>query len=235
MGKLWDIVILGGGLGGLSLAVELSGPEFSGVSVLVLEKRERYVRDRTWSYWTGQTHRYSHLERRHWSQWSVSSGSLRHHLSSTQCRYATLDADAFYKTALETISASTNVVLQPNTVVEKVQARDQHDSSVTLHTGEAVQARLVFDARPDPVSDSQGLVQQFTGWEIQVEHDVFNADEVQLMSFEPDANGVHFFYVLPYSARCALIESTWISPASWHPDFDAELQQYLAKIVDAQA
>ena len=233
--KLWDIVILGGGLGGLSLAVELSALEFSGVSVLVLEKRQRYVRDRTWSYWTDQTHRYSHLERHQWSQWSVSSGSLRHHLTSARCRYASLDADAFYKAALDTISASSNVVLQTNVVVDNVQARDQHDSIVTLHTGEAVRARLVLDARPEPLTAPQGLVQQFVGWEVQVEHDVFNAEEVQLMAFRPDANGVHFFYVLPYSARCALVESTWISQAGWHPDFDAELREYLTQVVGPHA
>ncbi len=233
--KLWDIVILGGGLGGLSLAVELSTPEFSGVSVLVLEKREHYVRDRTWSYWTDQPHRYSHLERHQWNQWSVSSGDVAHHLASTDWRYASLDADAFYNAALDVIRASSNVVLQTNTDVDRVETLDQQDSIVTLHTGEALRARLVLDARPKPLSAPQGLVQQFVGWEVQTERDVFNTEAVQLMAFEPDANGVHFFYVLPYSARCALVESTWISPAVWHPDFDTELRQYLTKIASPDA
>ena len=47
MEKVWDIVIVGGGLSGLALAAELAGPEFSTLSVLVLEKRSAYVRDRT--------------------------------------------------------------------------------------------------------------------------------------------------------------------------------------------
>ena len=46
----WDIVIVGGGLGGLSLAVELAQPQFAHLRVLVLEKRTAYTRDRTWSY-----------------------------------------------------------------------------------------------------------------------------------------------------------------------------------------
>lgn len=233
--KLWDIVILGGGLGGLSLAVELSGPEFSEVSVLVLEKRERYVRDRTWSYWTDQAHRYSHLERQQWNQWSVSLGEVTHYSASTDWRYASLDADAFYNAALDVIRASSNVRLQTNTDVKKVETTDLKDSIVTLQSGETLRARLVFDARPKPLSVPQGLVQQFLGWEVQTERDVFNTDAVQLMAFEPDANGVHFFYTLPYSARCALVETTWISPATWQPDFDAELVQYLSKIVDPNA
>jgi lycopene beta-cyclase len=230
VGKLWDIVILGGGLGGLSLAVELSAPEFSGVSVLVLEKRERYVRDRTWSYWTDHVHRYSHLERHQWNQWIVSSGDVTHHSASTDWRYASLDADAFYNAALDVICASSNVVLQTNTDVDKVETIDQLDSIVTLHSGEALQARLVLDARSKPLKEPQGLVQQFVGWEVQTERDIFNTEAVQLMAFEPNANGVHFFYVLPYSARCALVESTWISPAAWQPDFETELRQYLIDI-----
>ncbi len=235
VGKLWDIVILGGGLGGLSLAVELSAPEFSGVSVLVSEKRESYVRDRTWSYWTDQPHRYSHLERHQWNQWSVSSGEVTHHCASTDWRYASLDADAFYNAALDVIRASSNVVLQTNTEVHRVEAIDQQDSIVKLHTGEAIRARLVLDARPKPLTAPQGLVQQFVGWEVQTERDVFNAEAVQLMAFEPDANGVHFFYELPYSARCALVESTWISPAAWQPDFDTELRQYLTQVAGHDA
>ena len=230
VGKLWDIVILGGGLGGLSLAVELSSTEFSGISVLVVEKREGYVRDRTWSYWTDRPHRYSHLERHQWSQWCVSSGGVKHRLGSTDWRYASLDADAFYQAALDIIGASSNVVLHTGRTVENVEMVERHHANVTLHTGERVRTRRVLDARPRPLTEENGLVQQFVGWEVQAAHDIFNTESVELMAFEPDANGVHFFYVLPYSARCALVESTWICPAHWHPDFDSELRHYMTTI-----
>ena len=95
MGKLWDIVIIGGGLGGLALAAELASPQFSELSVLVLEKRKEYVRDRTWSYWATEQHRYSHLERRQWNQWSVSVGEQVNTQNSQRTYYASLDADAF--------------------------------------------------------------------------------------------------------------------------------------------
>jgi lycopene beta-cyclase len=228
--KLWDIVIVGGGLGGLALAAELAAPEFAAVSVLVLEKRSQYVRDRTWSYWASAAHRYSHLERHQWSQWGVSLGNVAHSQSSPSSRYASLDADAFYQAAVHSIGQSSHVVLQMNSGVADVQVRSASEAVITLEQGGTVHARTVLDARPATQLAPSALVQQFTGWEVQTQRDVFNPNQVQLMAFEPHPRGLHFWYILPYSARCALVESTWVSPASWQPDYGAELQQYLAKL-----
>ncbi|MEY3125406.1 MAG: hypothetical protein RLZZ573_1926 [Pseudomonadota bacterium] len=230
MEKLWDIVILGGGLGGLALAAELAAPEFSSLSVLVLEKRSRYVRDRTWSYWATTPHRYSHLERCQWSTWSVSIGDVVHSQSSQQSSYASLDADAFYEAAARVIANSSHVTLLMSACVAEVEARGPNETVITSTQGDAVRARRVFDARPLQQLAPSDLVQQFAGWEVHTEHDVFKVNHVELMTFEPNPNGLHFFYTLPYSPRCALVESTWVSPASWQPDLDAELQQHLSKL-----
>ena len=47
----YDIVIIGGGLAGLSLATRLAASRFQHLRVVVLEPRTQYVRDRTWCYW----------------------------------------------------------------------------------------------------------------------------------------------------------------------------------------
>ena len=49
------------------------------------------------------------------------------------------------------------------------------------------------------------------------------------MDFQPSASGLHFFYVLPYSARSVLVETTWISRWSGPSDYAAQLSSYLAK------
>jgi lycopene beta-cyclase len=230
--KVLDIIIIGGGLGGLSLAVELSAPEFAHLSVLVLEKRASYTRDRTWSYWTDQPHRYSHLERQRWQQWSASLLGVQRSQSSAQVAYATIDADAFYQSALQSIGSAGHVELQMGCAVTAV---DATTSTVTLQGAQVLHARTVLDARPAALHQSSALVQQFVGWEVTTQHDVFDTQSVQLMAFEPHSRGLHFWYVLPYNARCALVESTWVSPADWQPDYNAELNNYLAKLCGGQS
>ena len=232
MEKQLDIVIVGGGLSGLALAAELAAPEFAALSILVLEKRVKYLRDRTWSYWTpsaGAHHSYSHLERARWGQWAVSLNENSCQHASQHHVYATLDADAFYTTALKTIASSKHVELRLSTGVASIAAQSTSQGiTITTEQNDAMQARWVFDARPLRQVAQSTLVQQFAGWEVHTEEDAFDTETVQLMAFEPHAKGLHFWYVLPYSARNALVESTWISPASWQPDTTLELQQYLA-------
>ena len=220
----WDVVIVGGGLGGLSLAVELSQPAFAHLKVLVLEKRTHYERDRTWSYWARQPHRYTHLERRRWSKWAVSlDGRRAEQLSRTD--YCTIDADALYKFAQSQMAAVSHVHLHMGVTVKSV--TNAPSPEVTLMDGSRLSAQWVMDARPPGTPLPEALCQRFVGWEIHTEADCFDTDVVELMDFRRASNGLHFFYVLPYGPRHALVESTWLSPFSHQHNYEAELGGYL--------
>ena len=225
----WDVVIVGGGLGGLSLAVELAQPQHSHLRVLVLEKRSRYQRDRTWSYWATHSHRYTELERRRWNRWSVRFDG-RQCLQQSHIAYCTIDADAFYSAAVTQISASDNVALRMDSAVRSVNANGASGEFQEVHLEDGCRetARWVMDARPDASVGYTGLVQHFVGWEIQTSDDCFDDTLVELMDFQPAAAGLHFFYVLPYSPRHALVETTWISTLCKPPDYESELRAYLS-------
>jgi lycopene beta-cyclase len=253
---VWDVVIVGGGLAGLSLAVELAQPHHAHLRVLVLEQRTHYQRDRTWSYWSAQPHRYSALERRRWQQWAVSFDGQRQVQTTKNAHgaqhgsYCTLDADAFYAFAVAQISAAPHIHLRMGCPVRSVVPALL--PVVRLEDGRQETACWVMDARPaamPPTSaapatsastaaaadGSAGLSQHFVGWEIHTATDCFDAGVVELMDFQAASAGLHFFYVLPYSRRSALVESTWISGPTQQPDYAAELRGYLRQRYGLQA
>ena len=235
MSAAWDIVIVGGGLSGLALAAELSQPVFTKLRILVLEARTDYVRDRTWSYWRSESqpaHAYAHLERARWNRWRVGQGDRLATQQHSTTHYCTLDADAFYQEALRKVRACQHIELRLGAPVKAVV--DGVTPTVRTSSLEAISASWICDARPPAPKHGASLVQQFAGWEVRTQQDVFDVNTVDLMRFETCEQGLHFFYVLPYSARGALIESTWVSAANVKPDYEAELQHYTQQILGKQ-
>jgi lycopene beta-cyclase len=222
----WDVVIVGGGLGGLALAVELAQPVFSHLRVLVLEKRSQYKRDRTWSYWATHGHRYTPLERKRWNQWRVHFDGRYVQQQSNQA-YCTIDADKFYDFAQSQIAAAPNIELRLGVSVKQIV--DAIQPQILLEDSTQLFAAWVMDARPDEKPITHSLYQHFLGWEVHTETDCFDSNLVHLMDFQPASSGLHFFYVLPYSRRTALVETTWISSGAHLPDYQAELEVYLRK------
>ena len=222
----WDIIIVGGGLSGLALAVELTEPQFSHLKVLVLERRKSYQRDRTWSYWATSSNRYSSLERQRWHQWRVScQGEVRLHQSTRP--YCSIDADVFYDYALKTIAASSNLEVQLG--VDVLGIEDGFPAKVTLAEGVPLYAHWVMEAHPPASSTSGFLAQHFEGWELQADQECFDPSTVDLMDFQQSDSGLHFFYVLPYSARRALVETTWVSRWSGPQDYGSQIKDYIAQ------
>ncbi|TFB84228.1 hypothetical protein E3O11_10035 [Cryobacterium levicorallinum] len=64
-----DLVIMGVGLAGLTLAARLAR-ERSGPRVVLLEPRTAYRDDRSWWFWRPEQHDLSHLVSRRWKTWT---------------------------------------------------------------------------------------------------------------------------------------------------------------------
>lgn len=240
--ETFDIVILGGGLAGLSLAVEICKCNLlsSNFNLLIVEPRKSYVRDKTWSYWRQKPHAYSFLETHTWQQWRISylAESVIH--TSKNCeqyQYCTIPSDAFYHDALAIIANNPHIKLLLGKTAELQFKADNGSTNnaaeinVLLNDGRNITAKhFVFDSRPT-INKEPYLKQHFMGVEVAANKPIFDHKMVELMAFQPSVNGVHFYYVLPYSKTKALIETTWISAADSdeiaHKPYATEIEAYL--------
>lgn len=231
----FDVVVLGGGMTGLALAHHLA--EHNAMQpakrqqTLVIEPRSSYVRDKTWCYWQHESSPFDAAISHRWHRWSVSYADQTHIGHSDTTPYVRVDSAEYYAIAQQQIACSDSVTLRLGDRATAVCAGpDGVRVTCEAHT---VQARQVIDTRPTAIPAGT-LLQHFCGWEIETDTDVFDPTTVTLMDFAPAAvsqpasGDIHFFYVLPFSPRHALVETTHFSPqVSDQDSYTRELRDYL--------
>ena len=105
----FDVVILGGGMTGLTLAHHIASLNAAQPAnqrqTLVVEPREAYLRDKTWCYWQHANTPFDAAITHQWSQWSVSwDGKTQ--VSRANIPYVRVDSGRFYDIARRAIDAS---------------------------------------------------------------------------------------------------------------------------------
>ena len=100
--KEFDYVINGGGCAGLSLAYELNiNSELSDKTLAIIENRDEYKRDKTWSFWRVSSHNFEDCVKKNWTNFTI---NIPHHTKHIECKstpYQTIDSGLFYKKILE--------------------------------------------------------------------------------------------------------------------------------------
>lgn len=227
-----DIAIIGGGLAGLSLAAELAAPEFAHLKIAIIEPRSEYKRDKTWSYWRQAPHAFSAQETAVWHAWQVKNTQKTVTVESINAEnyvYASIASDDFYAAAQAKIKACPHISLLLGVSVENIN-NDQQQAFITLSNGNTLGVKqTIFDSRPPEKNTSPHLTQHFYGLHLKAQLPIFDANSVQLMDFSNSLHGIHFIYVLPYSATEALVETTWFCQHSQHDDYTEELNQAIAQ------
>ena len=69
--KSYDIIIVGGGASGLSLASHLARSPLRDRSILIVEKDAKDKNDRTWCFWANQPSFFDDIVYRSWNQLQV--------------------------------------------------------------------------------------------------------------------------------------------------------------------
>ena len=72
--KEFDYVIIGGGCAGLSLAYELEiNNKLKDKSLAIIENREKYERDKTWSFWKVFDHNFQDCVIKSWNNFTINT------------------------------------------------------------------------------------------------------------------------------------------------------------------
>ena len=216
-----DLVIVGGGLAGLSLACHLLEAGIGDRRLLVLESRTTYRHDRYWCSWGQPNHPFADCISHSWHRWRVSADASSHVQQSASQPYHCIPSGDLYAEATRRIAAHPNASLQLGCPVAAVREAGEW-AEVHLANGKMMRCSRVFDSRlPDrgPSDDNEvDLVQDFLGWRVRCDAACFDPTTVTLMQFAAGGADVRFTYVLPFSAHEALVESTVFAAAPLRDD-----------------
>jgi lycopene beta-cyclase len=229
-----DILILGGGCAGLSLALRLAADGENCPSTVILESRSHYSNDRTWCFWDDGSAHLRELVQHRWPMVTLAHGTRRINVDCHTIPYAMIPAENFYAHASATLAETARVTLAMNEPVIDEPRKEGGLWRVETRCGSRW-AKWLIDTRPQrmPERGAAVLWQSFYGHEIECDADRFDPGVARLMDFSPSKDGrITFLYLLPVSPRRALVEVTVLAP---DPLGAEELAEGLAAFIRQQA
>lgn len=219
-----DILILGGGCAGLSLALRLAAGGENCPNTVVVESRSHYSNDRTWCFWDDGAAHLRELVQYRWPIVTLAHGGCRVSVDCHTIPYAMIPAENFYAHATTALAETARVTLAMNEPVIGEPRKEGRFWRVETRCGSRCAKRLI-DTRPQRVPERGAAVlwQSFYGHVIECEADRFDPGVARLMDFSPSKNGrITFLYLLPVSQHSALVEVTVFAPDPLGPEDLAE-------------
>ena len=213
--KEFDYIIIGGGCAGLSLAYELEVYEkLKNKTLAIIEPREEYKRDKTWSFWKVVPHNFDDCVKKNWKNFSINIPGKTNYLECKNYPYQSVDSGLFYKKINNRLKENKNISFFKD--ISEINTKNS----------------FIFNSVPEIKKDHLNLWQHFCGVEIKTENNFFDEEIFNLMDFDCEQReSVHFFYTLPYSKNKALIETTWLSKMNDNSqkDYDNQIKEYIEK------
>ncbi|KAF3996893.1 lycopene cyclase family protein [Glaciimonas immobilis] len=215
----FDLIILGGGCAGLSLALHLAALGEHCPRTLIIEARHAYANDRTWCFWGEPAAPLRHLVQQRWNALTVQTDSGQVQVDCAATPYQRISASAFYAEALEVIARTGAITLLLGEFLDGAPRKADRVWHVACRD-RAYRAALVIDTRAGlaPRKGTATLWQSFYGQEIACADALFDPACVTLMDFRgTDPARILFTYVLPLSTHHALVEVTQFGPVPLGP------------------
>ena len=231
----YDYIIAGGGGAGLSLVYHLLQTRLGQKNILIVDRDEKQVNDRTWCFWEAEPGSFEAIVHHRWQHVYFHGENYSDLLDLHPYQYKMIRSRDYYQHIKEAIAAYPTV----EWLNAEVQAMHEAGSKAQVVTSDGTfTADWVFNSLRDPhermhLNGYTYLLQHFKGWVIQTPGDFFNPRHATLMDFRIEQRGeCRFVYVLPTDARTALVEFTLFSPALLpEPEYEAALRDYLRRFL----
>ena len=183
---------------------------------MLVDRRRRWGRDRTWCTWETEELRFAELASRRWWEWRTCRGGAQAVHRTARFPYLHIDSCALYDSVLDRLQRDPRVELRTGERVLEV--REAPGGPEVVTDRETFCAAYAIDAlgpRSPLIHDDPPpatvLAQRFLGWEVEADAPAFDSSVVTLMDFRPAESGaLTFLYVLPFTSTRALVEHTTI-------------------------
>lgn len=227
-----DLIILGGGLAGLSLAAHLARSG-SRHAVRIVEPREHYAETRSWCFWGPGVTPLSAFVARRWPAWSVAGkdgAPVRHAVPGLS--YQQVESGPVFSALTDRLRAAPHIRLDTGITAHEV-SETPAGLAVETSAGRLV-ARHVVDTRPprDRGIRRPVLFQCFAGREMHLpagtRQETGCAELMTHMRAGPD--GLSFDYVLPLDEARARVEAVrWSFSAVSRSELEGDLERLIER------
>ena len=218
-----DIIIIGAGLSGLTLALEIL--KKTDKTLIILEKKKKLIKDKNWCFWNYPKNYFTNDYSKKWDYIRVNFGNQTIKKNDSKFCYLNISSKKFYDKASAIITKSERAKIIFNQNISRI---IEKSSSVNVKSnGTTYTSKLMFSSIPKQNKKNK-LLQHFYGIEVEYSKNVFNKDEVTLMDMNNNTEEFQFIYVLPFSKKKALVESTYFSKKTHEiSKYKNDIKQYL--------
>lgn len=226
-------IIVGGGLAGLQLALEIRKDIFfKGKKIAIIDPSLKNDNDKTWCFWEKGSGKWDELIQKEWQQGSFIADSVEKELDFAPYSYKMLRSIDFYE------YAKSELTKDPDTyfIQDKISRIDEV-TRTALGKKESYTATHFFDSRPPHAykddSGSAKIYQHFKGISIETQEAQFDPERFIMMDYRVKyRNSTCFTYVLPVSPKNALIEFTFFTPfLTEEKVYDEQLEKYIREVL----
>ena len=144
--KEFDYIIIGGGCAGLSLAYELDFHEkLKNKTLAIIEPRQEYKRDKTWSFWKVVNHNFDDCVKKYWENFSINIPGKTNYLECKNYPYQSIDSGLFYKKINNRLKENKNIsffkniseiiiIIKAGTVIQRANILAEELATLSLGT-----------------------------------------------------------------------------------------------------